>query len=332
MSSQVIAPPLVEIRNLSIAYRTDRGMVSAVDDVTLSIPHGKSIGLVGESGSGKSTIALAVMRLLPGNARVQGEILFNGTDLVPQPEAALNRSWRWKNMSMVFQKSLSAMSPVHRIGMQMEEVLRTHEPKLGTEGRKARIQEVLDAVHLPARVRNAYPFELSGGMMQRTMIALGLLCNPPFVIFDEATTALDVITQSQIITEIQRLKAEYNLTTMVISHDVGVINATCDTVAVLYAGQLMEVSPREQFFRDPQHAYSRALVNSIPRASARTQRISGIPGSLPDLTNPPQGCRFAPRCPHASGLCDGAIPPLEEVASGHWVRCIHQPLAEGGAR
>jgi len=324
-----MAPPLVEIRNLGITYRTDRGKVSAVEDVSLSIPRGGSIGLVGESGSGKSTIALAIMRLLPTNAHVQGQILFNGADLIPQPEAALNRGWRWKNLSMVFQKSLSAMSPVHRIGMQMEEVLRTHEPKLGEEGRKARIQEVLDAVHLPARVRNAYPFELSGGMMQRTMIALGLLCNPPFVIFDEATTALDVITQSQIIAEIQRLKAEYNLTIMVISHDVGVINATCDTVAVLYAGQLMEVAPRDQFFRNPQHAYSRALVRSIPRTSARIERISSIPGSLPDLTNPPDGRRFAPRRPHATGLCNGAIPPLEEVVSGHWVRCIHQPVAEG---
>ena len=332
MSSPVVAPPLLELNNLSILYRTDRGTVSAVDDVTLSIPQGRSIGLVGESGSGKSTIALAVMRLLPANAIVQGEILFNGTDLISQSETALNRGWRWKNLSMVFQKSLSAMSPVHRIGIQMDDVLRTHEPKLGPEDRKARIREVLDAVHLPARVRNAYPFELSGGMMQRAMIALGLLCNPPFVIFDEATTALDVITQSQIIAEIQRLKTEFNLTTMVISHDVGVINATCDTVAVLYAGQLMEVAPREQFFRDPQHAYSRALVNSIPRASARTRRIIGIPGSLPDLTHPPDGCRFAPRCPHASGLCNGTIPPLEEVTSGHWVRCIHQPFEEGGSQ
>jgi peptide/nickel transport system ATP-binding protein len=326
-----MAPPLLELNNLSITYRTDRGTVSAVDNVTLAIPHGGSIGLVGESGSGKSTIALAVMRLLPTNAHVEGQILFNGTDLIPQSESALNRRWRWKNLSMVFQKSLSALSPVHRIGMQMEEVLRTHEPKLGAEGRKARIQEVLDAVHLPARVRNAYPFELSGGMMQRTMIALGLLCNPPFVIFDEATTALDVITQSQIIAEIQRLKTEFNLTTMVISHDVGVINATCDTVAVLYAGQLMEIAPREQFFRHPQHAYSCALVNSIPRVSARTERITSIPGTLPDLTNPPVGCRFAPRCPHASGLCDGVVPPLEEVASGHWVRCVHQPVKEGDA-
>lgn len=319
-------PPLLDLRNLSVSYRTDSGTVSAVDDISLQIPRGASVGLVGESGSGKSTIALALMRLLPANARVEGQMIFSGEDLALLSEAELNRRWRWRELSMIFQKSLSAMSPVHRIGAQMEDVLALHEGRLAATARHARIREVLAAVHLPERVLRLYPFELSGGMMQRTMIALGLLCNPPFVIFDEATTALDVITQAQILLEVQRLKQEFDLTTMVISHDVGVINSVTDIVAVLYAGQLMEVAPRERFFSAPAHPYSQALIASVPRLSGPKQRIQGIPGSLPDLTNPPAGCRFAPRCPHATPQCMTETPPLLEIAPGHLVRCTQFPF------
>jgi len=268
--------PLLEVKNLNITYRTERGFVSAVQDVSFTLPKGASIGLVGESGSGKSTIAMAVMRLLPPNARVTGQIIFNGTDLNAVNDRQLNRTWRWKQLSMVFQKSLSALSPVHRIGDQMHDVLHQHNPQLNESQRRAKIDEVLNAVNLPQRVIRSFPFELSGGQMQRTMIALGLICNPPFVIFDEATTALDVITQAQILDEVKRLKAAYNLTTMVISHDVGVINATTDIVAVLYGGQLMELAPREAFFKDPQHAYSRALIDSVPSLYGPKRRITGV--------------------------------------------------------
>jgi peptide/nickel transport system ATP-binding protein len=322
----VSQPPLLDLQHLTITYRTDRGLVSAVDDVSLQIPRGASVGLVGESGSGKSTIALALLRLLPPNARVSGQMLFDGVDLAEESETDLNRRWRWRELAMVFQKSLSALSPVHRIGAQMHDVLALHEPRLADAAREARIRDVLAAVHLPRRVLRLYPFELSGGMMQRAMIALSLLCNPPFVIFDEATTALDVITQAQILVEVQRLKEEFHLTTMVISHDVGVINAVTDIVAVLYAGQLMEVAPRERFFAAPAHPYSQALIASVPRLTGPKQRISGIPGSLPDLTNPPPGCRFAPRCPHATPECMAETPPLVEIESGHLVRCTQFPL------
>ncbi len=326
--SQQTAMPLIDLRHVSIRYRTGRGFVSAVDDVSLTIPKGASVGLVGESGSGNSTLALALMRLLPSNAQVTGEMLFNGEDLVTKSESQLSKGWRWRKLAMVFQKSLAAMSPVHRIGQQMDDVLLVHEPTMSSQDRKDRLKEVLTAVRLPERVLTSYPFELSGGMMQRTMIALGLLCNPPFVVFDEATTALDVITQAQILKEIERLKQEFHLTTMVISHDVGVINAVTDTVAVLYAGQLMEVAPRQQFFANPQHPYSKALISSVPRLHGEKSRLTGIPGSLPDLTNPPAGCRFAPRCPHASEACLSVVPPLVEVAPGHMVRCMDIPLRE----
>jgi peptide/nickel transport system ATP-binding protein len=319
---------LLELDRLSISYRTTRGLVSAVDDVSLVIPAGTSLGLVGESGSGKSTIALALLRLLPPSARVSGAIRFDGSDLTTLSERELNRRWRWRKASMVFQRSLSALSPVHRVGDQLGDVLSIHEPRISDAERTHRVAEVLEAVHLPSRVLRSYPFELSGGMMQRTMIALGLLCNPPFVIFDEATTALDVITQSQILSEVRRLRQEFNLTTIVISHDVGVINATADTVAVLYAGQLMEVAPRKVFFDEPQHPYSQALIDSVPRLTGPKVRITAIPGSLPDLAHPPPGCRFAPRCRHATEGYMTTTPPLVEVAPGHLVRCTDLSLRE----
>ena len=319
----VAAPPLLHLENLSVAYRTKRGAVQAVQNVALSVPQGTTIGLVGESGSGKSTVAAAILRLLPPNASITGgSILFEGNDLAKVSEQELSRRWRWRELAMVFQRSLSALSPVHRVGDQLQDVLKLHEPQLSESARIERVKGLLNAVRLPERVLKAYPFELSGGMMQRTMIALGLICNPPFLIFDEATTALDVITQAQILREVNRLQREFNLTAMVISHDVGVINATATTIAVLYAGQLMEVAPRERFFSAPAHPYSKALVASVPRISGTTGRLAGIPGSLPALQDPPPGCRFAPRCPHAMPRCTGAVPPLYQIAPGHTVRCV----------
>jgi peptide/nickel transport system ATP-binding protein len=308
--------PLLDVRNLSITYRTDRGFVNAVQDVSFTVPRGGSIGLVGESGSGKSTVAMAVMRLLPTNARVTGEIILDGTDITQISDRQLNRDWRWRKMSMVFQKSLSALSPVHRIGAQMHDVLRQHSPSLSESGRKEKIDRVLEAVNLPQRVIRSYPFELSGGMMQRTMIALGLVCNPPFVIFDEATTALDVITQAQILSEVRRLKDEFDLTTMVISHDVGVINATTETVAVLYGGQLMEIAPRETFFRAPEHPYSQALIASVPTLYGPKKRITGISGWRPELAYAQDGGQLQKERP-AVRLSQSA---MVEIAPGHFVR------------
>ena len=315
--------PLLQLDDLSVVYRTSRGDIQAVQNVTLGVDQGKTVGLVGESGSGKSTVAAAVLRLLPDNAAITtGSIYFDGHDLAALSERELSRTWRWRELAIVFQRSLSALSPVHRVGDQLREVLAFHEPKLSERQRSERLRELLAAVHLPDRVLRAYPFELSGGMMQRTMIALGLLCKPPFLIFDEPTTALDVITQAQILREINRLQQEFDLTAMVISHDVGVINATSDVIAVLYAGQLMEVAPRKRFFATPAHPYSQALVASVPRMTGSSGRITGIPGSLPALHTPPPGCRFAPRCPHAMPKCTAAVPPLYRIDEEHAVRCV----------
>jgi peptide/nickel transport system ATP-binding protein len=318
-----MSEPLLRLERLDVDYRTNRGNVSAVQGVSLELPKGATIGLVGESGSGKSTIAAAILRLLPKNAVVSPRsIFFNGTDLGTLSEKELSQKWRWREMAMVFQRSLSALSPVHRIGAQLDDVLRINEPELSKSQRASRIEELLETVQLPERVLRSYSFELSGGMMQRTMIAFGLLCSPPFLIFDEATTALDVITQAQILREVNRLQMEFDLTAMVISHDVGVINATSSVVAVLYAGQLMEVAPRERFFTVPAHPYSKALIESVPRISGTSGRLTAIPGSLPALQNPPPGCRFAPRCAFATPECSEAIPPLYQLADGHLVRCV----------
>ncbi len=315
--------PLLQLKELSVAYRTSRGAVQAVQDVTLDVAAGSAVGLVGESGSGKSTVAAAILRLLPVNAAITGgTIRFDGTNLAELSEGELNRLWRWRELAIVFQKSLAALSPVHRVGDQLRDVLALREPGLSERQRDERVAGVLRAVRLPERVLRAHPFELSGGMMQRTMIALGLLCTPPFLILDEATTALDVVTQAQILREVNRLKTELNLTTMVISHDVGVVSATADTVAVLYAGQLMEVAPKRRFFAAPAHPYAQALVASVPRLRGQAGRIEGIPGTLPDLQDPPPGCRFAPRCPHATARCTAAVPPLYRVEHGHAVRCV----------
>lgn len=323
--------PLLALDGLTIDYRTASGRIQAVQDVTFALPAGESIGLVGESGSGKSTVAAGILRLLPENAAIaSGTVRFSGTDLARVSTRDLDRTWRWRRMSTVAQRSLSALSPVHRVADQLHDVLRLHEPRLSERQRDERIADLLTAVRLPPRVLRAYPFELSGGMMQRTMIALGLLCNPPFLILDEATTALDVITQGQILTEVNRLRREFDLTLMVISHDIGVINSVADRIAVLYAGQLMEVAPRGRFFPVPAHPYSRALVSSVPSLRGQAGRLRGIPGSLPDLRTPPAGCRFAPRCPHAMPECTVAPPPLYEVAPGHTVRCVLYAPGRGG--
>jgi len=315
--------PLLHVQDLSVVYRAGEGAIHAVQDVTLSLERGRSLGLVGESGSGKSTVAAAILRLLPENARItSGSIVFDGTDLAELSDRNLDRLWRWRQLAIVFQRSLSALSPVHRVGHQLDDVLKLREPGLTEAQRQERIVGILRAVRLPDRVLRAYPFELSGGMMQRTMIALALLCTPPFLILDEATTALDVITQAEILREMERLRAEFELTTLVISHDVGVINAIADSVAVMYAGQLMEVAPKERFFSAPAHPYSKALIASVPRLRGQSGRLTGIPGTLPELHNPPPGCRFAPRCPHAMPRCSAAPPPLYQIAPRHTVRCV----------
>lgn len=316
--------PLMEIRDLSVDYLMREGSVHAVDHVSLTLEEGSSLGLVGESGSGKSTLGMAVLRLLPPQtARVTGSAVFDGEELLTMPESRLHQV-RWQSLAAVFQKSMNALSPVHRIGNQMADVYRLHHPEADQAACRRRVMEVLRQVDLAERVYRLYPHELSGGMMQRVSIALSLLNHPKLVIFDEATTALDVITQGQILKEIQRLEKELGLTRMMITHDISVVATSCSHVAVLYAGRLMEVGPTSRVLRHPAHPYTAGLMAAFPSLTGEKKPLKGIPGTLPDLTQEIAGCVFAPRCPYATEACRLAQPPLESVREGWQAACYHR--------
>ena len=314
---------LLEIRDLCVDYLMQEGSVHAVDHVSLTLEEGSSLGLVGESGSGKSTLGMAILRLLPEKtARVTGSAVFQGEELLTMPESRL-RQVRWQELAAVFQKSMNALSPVHRIGNQMADVYRLHHPEADKAACRARVLEVLRQVDLAERVYRLYPHELSGGMMQRVSIALSLINHPRLVIFDEATTALDVITQGQILKEIQRLEKELGLTRMMITHDISVVATSCTHVAVLYAGRLMEVGPAASVLRSPAHPYTAGLMAAFPSLTGEKKPLQGIPGSLPDLTQTIPGCVFAPRCPYATEACRAAQPPLETIEPGWQAACHH---------
>lgn len=334
----MVAETLLDIRGLDFVYRVPAGEVKAVVDLELAVRTGESVGIVGESGSGKSTLGSAILQLLPPNARIaRGSIVLTRRDGPPldlvraRPDEL--REVRWREVATVFQKAMSCLSPVHRISTQFVDVLRVHNPHLRTAEAMSRARELFAAVNLPPQALRSYPHQLSGGMMQRAMIALSLAYSPRLLILDEATTALDVITQGQILTEMRRLKQEFHLTTLVITHDISVIGEVCDRVAVMYAGQLMEVGPTRPILTGPAHPYTRALVASFPKLTGPQTRLLGIEGSLPDLVAPPEGCLFAPRCREADDECLRSRPvlrPLKAAAgadfappAAHEVRCHH---------
>lgn len=316
-----MAVPLLQVKDLSVSYTVSGRAVKAVSNLSFDLMPGEALGVVGESGSGKSTLAAAILALLAANGRIsRGEIRYKGTDLVPLDEGGM-RLYRWTEIAMVFQKAMSALSPVHRIRDQFLDVLRIHEPNIpGREGLEG-CQALAETVGLRPSALNAYPHELSGGMLQRLMIALSLIHRPQLLILDEATTALDVLTQAQIIREIKRLRSKFELTTIVITHDVSVVAELCDRVAVMYAGELMEIGMVAQLLTEPVHPYTRAFVRSFPELEGPRRRIDGIPGSLPDLADLPDGCVFAPRCPLATSECKAVSPPYHQLAEGHGARC-----------
>lgn len=302
--------PILEITNLTVRYRIKNKEIYAVENISLSVDKEEFVGIVGESGSGKSTMAHAIVRLLPPNAYIKtGKVNLLGYDLINMSDEKIMKI-RWKDFSIVFQKSMSALSPVHRIDDQMMEAIKLHNPQISQQEIKSRLDKLLQMVNLPERVLKSYPHELSGGMMQRVMIALALVNFPKFVIFDEATTALDVVTQGQIIEEIKQLVKELSLTGMVISHDIGVVSELCNKIAVMYAGKLVEYGSKNDIIHNPYHPYTKALVFSLPDFVKERGELVGIPGTLPDLSQPPKGCVFASRCPLADEKCFEQVPPL----------------------
>ena len=315
---------LLSIRNLKTHFYTAGRTVRALDGVSFDIEEGGVFGLVGETGCGKSVTALSVLRLIPQppGKIVEGQIHFRGKDLLGLPEEEM-RSVRGREISMIFQEPMTSLNPVFRIGDQMTEVIMLHQK---TDHAKAleKALEMLDRVRIPdaARVVRQFPHQLSGGMRQRVMIAMELSCRPHLLIADEPTTALDVTIQAQILKLIKEMRKEFHTSILLITHDLGVIAEMCDRVAVMYAGSIVEQAAVETIFGDPKHPYTRGLWGAIPRVDEERESLAMIPGVVPDLSSPPKGCKFNPRCSSRFDLCEQRVPPLFEWAPGHFVACF----------
>jgi peptide/nickel transport system ATP-binding protein len=318
---------LLEIKGLKTHFKTDDGWLHAVDGVDISIDRGETVGVVGESGCGKSVTAKTVMKLIdmPPGKIVAGQVLWKGRDLVPMPSEAMQKI-RAKEISIIFQEPMTSLNPVFTVGEQIAESLRLHE---GLSRRDAmdRAVEMLKLVRIPTPERrvNDYPHQFSGGMRQRVMIAIALACKPQLVIADEPTTALDVTIQAQILDLLQRLKDEMGMAVMLITHAMGVVAEVAQRVVVMYAGKVVEEASVQALFAHPRHPYTQGLIRSIPRIDLDAQqkvRLEAIPGTVPKLINPAEGCRFAARCKYAQAECTQATPPLREAAAGHRVACF----------
>ena len=313
---------ILSLKDVSVTYHSSDKEVHAINHITLDVEENESLGIVGESGSGKTTLIMAILRLLnEKSSTVTGEALLEGEDLISMSPERLSEI-RWTKMAIVFQKAMNALSPVHKIGHFISDLYRVHEPEASKEEVRRRIEECLELVNLPKRVFDLYPHELSGGMLQRVSIAMSLILDPKLLVMDEATTALDVVTQNQILSEIMRLEEGRGITRIMITHDMSVVATTCKKVAVLYAGSLMEVGPVEEVLVDPVHPYARGLVDSFPTFTVDTHEpLKSIAGSLPDLANLPAGCVFAARCPKATEICFREAPEMKQYGPRHTAAC-----------
>jgi oligopeptide/dipeptide ABC transporter ATP-binding protein len=315
---------LLSVKDLKVHFVTSGRTVRALDGVSFEIEEGQTFGLVGETGCGKSVTALSVLRLIPypPGKIVGGEIHFRGKNLLTLSEEEI-RSIRGKEISMIFQEPMTSLNPVFRIGDQMEEVIRLHQG-LDPSAAWAKAEEMLERVRIPdaRRVAKQFPHQLSGGMRQRVMIAMELSCHPYLLIADEPSTALDVTIQAQILRLVREMKEEFHTSILLITHDLGVIAEMCDRVGVMYAGSIVEEAGVEEIFENPKHPYTQGLWGAIPRIDEEKEALSVIPGMVPDLSNPPAGCKFHPRCVHRFEPCDQTVPPLLAVAPGHRVACF----------
>ena len=318
---------LLEIRGLKTHFKTDDGMVQAVDGVDIKIGRGETVCVVGESGCGKTVTAHSVLKLIPmpPGRIVDGQILWQGRDLVPLDAEEMCKI-RSKEIAIIFQEPMTSLNPVYTVGEQIAEVIRLHEG-LNRHEALERTVEMLKLVHIPnpgKRVHD-YPHQFSGGMRQRVMIAMALSCQPKLLIADEPTTALDVTIQAQILELMQEMKQRLGMAIMLITHAMGVVAETAQRVVVMYAGRVVEEAPVERLFGRPLHPYTQGLIRSIPRvdrAAEHKDRLEAIGGVVPSLLRPAPGCRFAPRCRFASAICREKQPPLREVAPGHKVACV----------
>lgn len=313
--------PLLSVRDLAIHYFTDDGVVCAVNGVSFDLAKGETLGLVGETGAGKTTTALGLMQLVPDppGRVVSGEIYFNGENLLNLNQNE-KRHYRGRELSMIFQDPMTALNPVLTVGEQIAEVIQIHE-KAGKEEAEKKAAQMLETVGIPAERMYEFPHQFSGGMKQRVVIAIALACNPQLLIADEPTTALDVTIQAQVLELMRSLRQKYETSMLLITHDLGVVAEICDRVAIMYAGKIVESGTLEEIYENTLHPYTRGLFDSLPSLSAKVHRLKPIPGLMPDPTQFPAGCAFAPRCPRCMKQCLETAPELIEKQEGHFVSC-----------
>ncbi len=311
--------PLLEVKNLRVNYMTTRGTVGAVDGVSFTIKPGEVVGLAGESGSGKSTIAHAILRILRPPALITGgEVLFAGRDTLKMDDAELE-DFRWSNISIVFQSAMNSLNPVMRVRDQLLDVMEHHG--LPREQANKRAVQLFELIGIEPQRLDSYPHELSGGMRQRAVIAIALAVNPDLIIMDEPTTALDVVVQKDILLQIARLREVLGLSILFITHDLSLLVEFSSRILIMYAGEFVEDAPARELFDNPLHPYTVGLMNSFPSISGEKRKLTGIPGSPPDLAAPPTGCRFHPRCPQAMAICSQTTPRMKTISDGHSVAC-----------
>ena len=318
------ANTFLQVRDLVVEYTSDGKVIHAVNGVNFDLERGKALALVGETGAGKTTIAKSIMRILPDPpAHVRsGQVVLQGRDLMKLNEADM-RKVRGKEISMIFQDPMTSLNPVITVGEQIMEVIRLHDKKISKKDAYTKACEMLELVGIKADRAGDYPHQFSGGMKQRVIIAMALACNPRLLIADEPTTALDVTIQAQVLELMRKLKAKYQTSMIMITHDLGIVAEICDYVAVMYAGEIVEYGNREQLFHRPSHPYTKGLFACIPNLMEEETTLIPIEGMTPDPTNLPTGCRFHPRCPYATEECSKTNPASKEIENGHHVKCLH---------
>ncbi|MGI5971440.1 MAG: ABC transporter ATP-binding protein [Oscillospiraceae bacterium] len=320
---------ILEVRDLEVRFNTQDGCVHAVNKLSFDIGRGEALGLVGETGAGKTTTALSILHLIsvPPGEYAGGSIRYNDVSILDAPESEL-RKIRGNHISMIFQDPMTALNPVIRVADQIAEVIKLHEDCPSAQACE-KANEMLELVGIPAARGTEYPHQFSGGMKQRVVIAMALACSPNLLLADEPTTALDVTIQAQVLDLIRSLRTKFGTSMLLITHDLGVVAETCDKVAIMYAGEIVEYGTLERIFHNVKHPYSAGLFGSLPSLNKKVRRLSPISGLMPDPTKLPKGCMFSPRCPYASAECKAHHPELVEIEPGHLVRCIK---VEGGEK
>lgn len=318
----------LSVKDLVVEYTSDGKVIHAVNGVSFELGRGKTIGLVGETGAGKTSIAKAILRILPDPpAKIcNGQILLEGEDMLKLPEEKM-RKIRGKRISMIFQDPMTALNPVMRVGSQIAEVIKLHDKVSKAEAKK-RAVKMLEMVGIPADRYGEYPHQFSGGMKQRVVIAMALACEPELLLADEPTTALDVTIQAQVLDMIQSLKEKHNTSMIMITHDLGIVGEVCDDVAIVYAGEIVEYGTREELFDHPAHPYTIGLFGAVPKLEDDVDRLSPVVGMMPDPMNLPEGCHFWPRCPYAEEKCKSGEISCQEIRPGHFCKCSNLKMRE----